>query len=107
MSIYLQTRGRVARVHTGTGLTQTQGPHRHRTVMTTTAEKVATEGEKAVPEKRKALGRGLESLLPGGPRAVPGTGMSSPAGAGAATADANAHSTVLPAVHGQARPSGD
>jgi ParB family transcriptional regulator, chromosome partitioning protein len=38
--------------------------------MTTTAEKVATEVEKAVPEKRKALGRGLESLLPGGPRVV-------------------------------------
>jgi ParB family chromosome partitioning protein len=38
--------------------------------MTTTAEKVVAEAEKAVPEKRKALGRGLESLLPGGPRAV-------------------------------------
>jgi len=75
--------------------------------MTTTAERVATEAEKAVPEKRKALGRGLESLLPGGPRVVPGAGMSSPAGAGAATADANAHSTVLPEVHAQARPSGD
>jgi ParB family transcriptional regulator, chromosome partitioning protein len=38
--------------------------------MTTTAEKVVTEVEKAAPEKRKALGRGLESLLPGGPRVV-------------------------------------
>ena len=38
--------------------------------MTTTAEKVVTETEKAAPEKRKALGRGLESLLPGGPRVV-------------------------------------
>ena len=38
--------------------------------MTTTAEKVVAEAEKAVPEKRKALGRGLESLLPGGPRVV-------------------------------------
>lgn len=38
--------------------------------MTTTAEKVVTETDKAAPEKRKALGRGLESLLPGGPRVV-------------------------------------
>jgi ParB family transcriptional regulator, chromosome partitioning protein len=38
--------------------------------MTTTAEKAVAEVEKAVPEKRKALGRGLESLLPGGPRVV-------------------------------------
>ncbi len=38
--------------------------------MTTTAEKVVSEVEKAAPEKRKALGRGLESLLPSGPRAV-------------------------------------
>ena len=38
--------------------------------MTTTAEKVVAEVDKAVPEKRKALGRGLESLLPGGPRVV-------------------------------------
>ena len=46
----------------------------------TTAEKAAEErnaAEKpaapvAAPDKRKALGRGLESLLPGGPRPVPG-----------------------------------
>ena len=38
--------------------------------MTTAAEKIGTEAEKAAPEKRKALGRGLESLLPGGPRVV-------------------------------------
>ena len=38
--------------------------------MTTTAEKVVAEAEKAAPEKRKALGRGLDSLLPGGPRVV-------------------------------------
>jgi ParB family chromosome partitioning protein len=38
--------------------------------MTTTAEKVVAEAEKVAPEKRKALGRGLESLLPGGPRVV-------------------------------------
>lgn len=38
--------------------------------MTTTAEKVVVDADKAAPEKRKALGRGLESLLPGGPRVV-------------------------------------
>lgn len=38
--------------------------------MTTTAEKVVTETEKAAPDKRRALGRGLDSLLPGGPRVV-------------------------------------
>ena len=38
--------------------------------MTTTAEKIVTEAEKAVPDKRRALGRGLDSLLPGGPRVV-------------------------------------
>src|SRR6185312_3263733 len=37
--------------------------------MTTTAEKV-NEAEKAAPDKRRALGRGLDSLLPGGPRVV-------------------------------------
>ncbi len=36
--------------------------------MTTTAEKIVSEADKAAPEKRKALGRGLDSLLPGGPR---------------------------------------
>jgi len=52
--------------------------------MTTTAEKVtpaeaapvaekpSTENRMPLPDKRKALGRGLESLLPGGPRVVPG-----------------------------------
>ena len=53
--------------------------------MTTTAEKVVTEAEKAAPEKRKALGRGLESLLPGGPRVVAPVPVSS-AGAAAAVA---------------------
>jgi ParB family transcriptional regulator, chromosome partitioning protein len=38
--------------------------------MTSTAEKLVTETEKVAPEKRKALGRGLDSLLPGGPRVV-------------------------------------
>jgi ParB family chromosome partitioning protein len=38
--------------------------------MTTTAERIPSSEEKPA-EKRKALGRGLESLLPGGPRIVP------------------------------------
>jgi ParB family chromosome partitioning protein len=41
--------------------------------MTTTAEKVATEKTGAPDKIRRALGRGLESLLPGGPRVVAGT----------------------------------
>jgi ParB family chromosome partitioning protein len=53
--------------------------------MTTTAEKVVTGAEKAAPEKRKALGRGLESLLPGGPRVVAQVPVSS-VGAAAAVA---------------------
>ncbi len=62
--------------------------------MTTAAEKAvtATEAESAVekaPEKRKALGRGLDSLLPGGPRVVGATA-------------APPTSIVLPELHGQA-----
>ena len=54
----------------------------------------ATETEKpAVPDKRRALGRGLESLLPAGPRVVTGN---------AASAVAPAASIVLPEVQGQA-----
>src|SRR6266849_1050299 len=68
--------------------------------MTTTAEKAVAEVEKTVPEKRRALGRGLESLLPGGPRAVPG------AGATGAAPDSAPHSTALPEVHAQARAVG-
>jgi ParB family transcriptional regulator, chromosome partitioning protein len=66
--------------------------------MTTAAEKTVTEVEKTVPDKRRALGRGLESLLPGGPRAVPGVGV-----AAAAAADPPAHSAVLPEVFAQAQ----
>jgi ParB family chromosome partitioning protein len=51
--------------------------------MTTTAEKVVTEADKAAPEKRKALGRGLESLLPGGPRVVAPSSSASPPVSGA------------------------
>ena len=53
--------------------------------MTTAAEKTA-EGT-AVPEKRKALGRGLESLLPSGPRPV----MTNPAASSRQLRDAFAY----------------
>lgn len=62
----------------------------------TTAEKVVAEVEKTAPDKRRALGRGLESLLPSGPRAVV-------AAAGAAVPEAPPHSTVLPEVFAQAQ----
>jgi len=47
---------------------------------------MTTTAEKAAPEKRKALGRGLESLLPGGPRAVAPAAVSSPGAAATAVA---------------------
>ncbi len=40
--------------------------------MTTTAEKIVPNEEKPAADKRRALGRGLDSLLPGGPRIVTG-----------------------------------
>ncbi|HEY6182548.1 MAG TPA: ParB/RepB/Spo0J family partition protein [Terriglobales bacterium] len=48
--------------------------------MTTAAEKIATTEEKPAAPKRPALGRGLDSLLPGGPRIVTGatTGPAAP-----------------------------
>jgi len=72
--------------------------------MTTTADKAVEAAAPAViPEKRKALGRGLESLLPGGPRAVPGAGTT-PAAPDAASHSPN--STVLPEVFAQAQAAG-
>jgi len=71
--------------------------------MTTKVETAAAaEAEKSPPENRKALGRGLESLLPSGPRVVPGaaTGASAEPAGGAET---SAYSIVLPTVHAQAR----
>jgi ParB family chromosome partitioning protein len=65
--------------------------------MTTTAEKVVTEAEKSAPEKRKALGRGLESLLPGGPRAVAPAIAHAPVTSGTA---ASAVAGGAPAPHG-------
>ena len=41
--------------------------------MTTSAEKIVPAEEKPASDKRRALGRGLESLLPGGPRIVTGS----------------------------------
>ena len=57
--------------------------------MTTAAEKVAADTEKTIPEKRRALGRGLESLLPSGPRVL--TGAASPGGGVAPGPEAGAH----------------
>ena len=48
--------------------------------MTTTAEKTAVEEKSG--EKRKALGRGLESLLPSGPRVVSSNPVARPATSG-------------------------
>src|SRR2546426_159483 len=64
------------------------------TVGTPIEQTAATETEKpAVPDKRRALGRGLESLLPAGPRVVAGN---------AASAVAPAASIVLLEVQAQA-----
>jgi len=46
--------------------------------MTTTAEKIVPSEDKPAVAKRPALGRGLDSLLPGGPRIVTGTTPSAP-----------------------------
>jgi len=49
--------------------------------MTTTVEKASVdekEKQSGGHDKRKALGRGLESLLPAGPRPVPGTAAAAP-----------------------------
>ncbi len=67
--------------------------------MTTAAEKAVTEVDKAVPEKRRALGRGLDSLLPSGPRPV----VPPAAGPTAAGEGASVHSTVLTEVFAQAQ----
>ena len=61
--------------------------------MTTTAEKVVSEAEKVAPDKRRALGRGLDSLLPGGPRVV------SPAAVNPAGAVASVQAGGAPALH--------
>jgi len=78
--------------------------------MTTSAEKVAPAApdagaDKAV-EKRRALGRGLESLLPG-PRAVAPAAVAEVAAGGMPAPHApSAHEVVLPEVQAQAARSG-
>src|SRR5437899_12516689 len=62
--------------------------------MTTAAEKAVETDKTTAPDKRKALGRGLESLLPGGPRVVAGTAASLVA--------PGATSIVLPEIQAQA-----
>ena len=64
--------------------------------MTSAAEKAVETDKATAPDKRKALGRGLESLLPGGPRVV--------AGSAAAPGAASDNSIVLPEI--QARRGG-
>jgi ParB family transcriptional regulator, chromosome partitioning protein len=65
--------------------------------MTTMAEKVAEAAEKA-PEKRRALGRGLDSLLPG-PRVVSATAI---AGEAPAPHSLGPHEIVVPEIQAQA-----
>jgi len=68
--------------------------------MTITAENVVVPS--AAPDKRRALGRGLESLLPGGARVVTGA---APAPASTVPPD-GARPTVLPDVQAAAAASG-
>lgn len=90
-------------------------------------EKVAAAGagvtEKPAAEKpapgRRALGRGLESLLPGGPRPVPGAGAGAPrplpgsmvsqipASGGGNVISAISHSAILAELHAQALKQAD
>ncbi len=75
---------------------------------TTAAEKTVHSGEKERPEKRRALGRGLESLLPG-PRVVAGTATrpaEAPA-AGSDTATAELRSAGQPGAAVPTSPSFD
>ncbi len=58
-----------------------------------TAEKVADD--KPVADKRRALGRGLDSLLPGGPRIVPGAPTAPVSSPGIAPATVSAEGLVF------------
>lgn len=62
----------------------------------------ATTAEK--PAARRALGRGLESLLPSGPRIVAGAtaAVAQSTDAGGASAPHNQYEAVLPEIHAQA-----
>jgi len=70
------------------------------------SETTAAAGEHAhekqvLHDKRRALGRGLESLLPG-PSRLMGAGATSVAGAATPPADGGAVSAVIATLHGQA-----
>jgi len=67
--------------------------------MTTTS----ADAEKPV-DKRKALGRGLDSLLPAGPRTVPGRTTSAPSASGTSSPATEDHSIVLPELQAAAAP---
>jgi len=73
--------------------------------MTNIAEKPALPNETSHIDKRRALGRGLDSLLPAGPRVVAGTAVATPSIANQANAAPRAefeHVSTLPEVHAQA-----
>ena len=69
--------------------------------MTTTAEVVPEKVADRTPDKRRALGRGLDSLLPTGPRVVAGTAVA-PTPRPVAPPGAADYATVLPDLHAQA-----
>lgn len=84
--------------------------------MTTAAEKtrVETQGpeksaDKGGHDKRRALGRGLESLLPGGPRVVTSNANVGVPNASSSGNAGSANVGVVPEIHAQAArtPSGD
>ncbi len=68
--------------------------------MTTAEKAVMTEVEKVAPEKRKALGRGLESLLPSGPRVL-GPAVVTSSGPAAAATPASAGAPSPPVSDGR------
>src|SRR5579863_314583 len=73
--------------------------------MTNIAEKAAPPTETLHVDKRRALGRGLDSLLPAGPRMVAGTAVANPSPANppnAAPSAAFEHVATLPEVRAQA-----
>jgi len=61
--------------------------------MTTTAEKIMSPEEKPAADKRRALGRGLDSLLPGGPRIVTGAATAPAAPSVPSVTQAATHAT--------------
>ena len=75
------------------------------------AEAEKASSEKIAPEKRKALGRGLESLLPSGPRVVGSAVIGSTASSGLASASVTGgapapHGAVPSEMHAQTRAAG-